>query len=206
MKIHNVEQNSPEWDALRSGIPTASAFSKLVTSKGEDSKSLEPYAQMLAAEKYAGTDLDGFDGNKYTERGHELEDEAFKQYEFMKQEAVVEKVGFITDDEGTIGCSPDALVNDDGMLEIKNLSAKVHMETILYHRKNGKAPPKYYQQPPGQVFVAERKWCDLFFHHPHLPPLIIREHGNKIFHEALEDAIKTVSERRDDIWQILEDM
>jgi hypothetical protein len=62
MIIHDVVQGSPEWHALRAGIPTASEFSQLVTSTGEPSKSMKEYALVLAAEKYAGTVVDGFAG------------------------------------------------------------------------------------------------------------------------------------------------
>ena len=54
MKTHDVEQGSKEWHELRSGMPTASGFSKILTSKGDPSKSMEGYANSLAAEQFSG--------------------------------------------------------------------------------------------------------------------------------------------------------
>ena len=54
MQIHDVEQHSDAWYSLRAGMPTASEFSKIVTSKGEASKSAAVYARTLAAELFAG--------------------------------------------------------------------------------------------------------------------------------------------------------
>src|SRR3546814_13751795 len=82
MKIQDVPQRSPEWYALRLGKPTASEFSKIVTSKGEPSKSADAYAITLAAELFAGKALDGWEGNAWTERGRELEGEALRLYAF----------------------------------------------------------------------------------------------------------------------------
>jgi hypothetical protein len=203
MIIHDVEQNSEEWYKLRAGIPTASMFSKLVTSKGEISKSLETYAYTLAAEKWAGGDVGDFDGNQWTERGHELEDEARKSYEFIKEIEAV-KVGFITNNSKTMGCSPDYLVGEDGMLEVKCLKATTHIETILYFDKHKKAPPKYFQQKQGQVMIAEKKWCDLYFYHPKLPPLTIRQFPDDDFQMKLLKAIDIANKRRDEIIKVME--
>ncbi len=70
MITHNVEQSSPEWFALRAGIPTASNFSKIVTSAGKESKQRKSYATKLAADMYAGKILDQY-SNEHMERGIE---------------------------------------------------------------------------------------------------------------------------------------
>ena len=159
MKIHDVEQNTPEWEVLRAGKPTASCFDSLVTSTGAPSKSMQGYAIELAGEMYAGRPLDTWNGNKYTDYGHEIEDEARLAYE-MRTGNTVEQVGFITDDLELYGCSPDGLVGDDGMAEIKCLPKK-HIPSLLYWKKHGKAPPERIAQTQGQIMIAERKWCDL---------------------------------------------
>jgi len=171
MIIHDVEQNTPEWLLLRSGMPTASEASQLVTSTGEPSKSMQGYAQQLAGDLYAGKPINAWEGNKYTERGHEIEDQARLAYAMRGGE--ITRPGFITDDLKRWGCSPDSLVDDDGMLEIKCLP-KQHIKALLYFKKRGKAPPEYIVQPQMQMMVAERKWVDLFFYHPDLPSLTIR--------------------------------
>ena len=153
MRIYEAEQRSPEWYVLRLGKPTASEFGKLVTSKGELSKSLDGYALTLAAELYAGAPVDAWEGNAWTERGRELEDKALAFYAFM-QDREIRRVGFVTDDSGMYGCSPDALVENDGLAEVKCLKAENHIRAILYAQKHGRCPPDYMQQAQGQMMGA----------------------------------------------------
>ena len=175
MIIHNVEQNTEEWMELRAGKPTASNAAKLVTSKGEPSKSMPEYAIQLAADLYAGVaGLDQWRGNASTERGHEMEDRARAYYENSFPDREVTRVGFITDDDESCGCSPDSLVDDDGVLEIKCQEAKGHIATLLYYKKHGHQTSVHVAQPQGQILIAERDWTDLLYWHPELPALLIR--------------------------------
>jgi len=202
MIIHDVEQGSEEWHNLRAGIPTASEFSKLVTSTGKESKSLGDYAMVLAAEKFAGKMVDGFAGNAYTERGKELEDEARADYEMTMQQPVVE-VGIVTNDFMQYAASPDGMVGDNGMVEFKCKIAKEHIKTILYYEKHGKAPTDYIAQTQGQLFVCEREWVDLMFYHPDLPNLIIRQIPDPVFIATLKKQLKAVEAERNIILEKL---
>lgn len=195
MIAHDVPQGSPAWHSLRSGIPTASEFSKLITSTGDPSKSLAGYALTLAGEAFAGKPLDVFEGTDWTERGKLLEAEALKQYEFVN-DCTVEPVGFVTDDAITHGCSPDALVGP-GMVEVKCLKAENHIKAILYFQKNGTCPTDYVQQTQGQMMICGRAWCDLIFYHPELPPLTIRQKADADIQAALQIGIKNVLAERD---------
>jgi putative phage-type endonuclease len=194
--IHDIEQRSDAWRQIRCGLPTASAFSNIVTSRGEESKSLAGYAYTLAAEKYAGKPVDEFAATPYMERGREMEAQAIAFYEFMK-DMTVTPVGFVTDDSRTEGCSPDGLVGDDGLLEIKCLKAKNHVETILYHQKHGRCPTDYVQQTQGQLMICGRAWADLVFFHPDLPLLVIRQEPDGTFHTALRRGLMQVRAERD---------
>jgi hypothetical protein len=195
VKTHLCEQRSPEWYALRAGMPTASAFSSLITSTGELSKSLAGYALTLAAEKFAGRTIETFEGTAWMERGREIEDEAIRCYQFAA-DCDVEPVGFITDDELRMGCSPDGLVGSDGMVEAKCLKAENHIKAILYFQKHGHCQPEYVQQTQGQIMIGERKWCDLVFFHPDLPLLTIRQFPEPKLHAALRLAIDQVIQER----------
>lgn len=198
MIIHDVEQGSVAWFAARLGIPTASEFSRLVTGTGLPSTSLPKYARELAAEVFAGKTLDAFDGNSWMDRGKEMEEEALNAFSFI-HDVELKRVGFITNDEATAGCSPDALIGDDGGLEIKALKAESHLEIVTYYKKNGIAPPKYKPQVQGSMFITSRKsWTQLFYH-PDLPPLIIKNVPDLVFHTALAKAITAVITERDDV-------
>lgn len=202
MIVHDLEQNSDAWLALRAGIPTASAFSKLITSTGTPSKSMPAYAQELAGELYAGKPLNLWEGNGYTERGHELEDEARSSYELLTG-SEVEQAGFVTNDIETYGCSPDGLVGDDGLLEIKCLPKK-HISMLLYWNKHAKCPPDFIQQVQGQMFITERNWCDLYFYQPDLPDLRIRVEPDAKIVEGLQAQLAACLEERDRVLSILE--
>ena len=197
MITHNVIQGTDDWYALRSGMPTASEFSKMITSTGELSKSLSGYAITLAGELYAGKSLDAFEGNGYTERGKLLEVDARSAYSFL-YDAEVEQVGFVTDDAKRYGCSPDGLTAD-GLVEFKCLKAENHIKAILYFKKHKKCPPDYIQQGHGQMLVCEREWVDLFFYHPDLPQLPIRVYRDEALIVSLKSAIDQVIEERDQI-------
>lgn len=198
MKIHDVEQRSPEWYALRAGKPTASEFSKIITSTGEPSKSASGYAITLAVELFAGKPVDAWEGNGWSERGKELEGEAIRLYEFAN-DVLVQAVGFVTDDAETTGCSPDGLVGDKGMVEVKCLKAEIHTKAILYFQKNGKCPTDYVQQTQGQLMVCGRSWCDLIFYHPELPLLVIRQEPLFPIVAALTKSIPLVCQERDTV-------
>ena len=205
MRVHNVEQRSPEWYAARCGIPTASEFSSLITSKGEPSKTLPRYAKTLAAEKFSGRPLDVWEGNQWTDRGKELEAEAIRLYEFASDYTVT-PVGFVTTDDGLAGCSPDGFVGSDGLVEVKCLKAENHIEAVLYFQKNGRCPPDYVQQTQGQIWVCECQWCDLIFFHPVLPLLVIRQTPDDAIRTALITGVKNVINERDAIIAALHDL
>jgi len=198
MIIHNCEQGTDEWHLLRAGIPTASEYSKLITSTGSASKQLVEYATQLAADAYAGKPLDRFEGNGYTERGKELESMARDWYSLTTDNEVTE-VGFCTDDDGTYGASPDGLVGEDGAVEFKCLIAKNHVKALLYYQKHGRCPTDYVPQTQGQLFVCERQWNDLVFFHPDLPCLVIRQTQDTTLAAALQAQLAEVIRKRDDI-------
>lgn len=221
MIFHEVEGNTEEWYALRAGIPTASAFSNVVTST-KDSKivggkknketgeveggtlhefykpstSLSDYACKLAADSIAGQPTESFAGNKWTERGHENEPLAIARYEFVR-DVEVTNGGFITNDEGTIGCSCDGLVGEDGLVEVKSLSGKEHVKTVDKYLRDSKCPSKYFAQVQGQLWLTGRKWNDLYLDHPLLPSVAIRVGPDPVFFASLEENLEKLLNKRD---------
>jgi hypothetical protein len=200
MLIVDVEQGTDEWFAARVGIPTASSFSRLVTGTGKASSQLSDYAAELAADMYAGKPLERWGGNEATERGHETEPQARYSYEFDNGVEVV-KVGFIVNHGA--GCSPDGLVGDDGLHEIKCQMAKGHVQTLAYYSKNKACPPGYLPQVYGQLLICEREWCDLSFFHPDLPGLTVRVVRDESYMAELLRGIKAVCEERDKLVEMI---
>lgn len=202
MIIHTCEQRSQDWYALRAGIPTASEFSRLITSDGTRSKSADGYALTLAGEMFAGKTLDTFEGTSWTERGREMEDEAIRRYQFDR-DLDVDPVGFVTDDAKRTGCSPDGFVGKDGLVEVKCLKAENHIKAILYFQKHGRCPTDYVQQTQGQLWICERLWCDLIFYHPELPLLVIKQVPDLVIFNALQREVDLVTRERDTIMESL---
>ena len=198
---HDVEQRSPEWYALRAGLPTASEFNRLVTGTGRPSEQIKTYALTLAAEKIAGEPIDAWQGNQWSERGKELEAEAREAYEFISGNAV-EQTGFVSND--LWGCSPDGLLSGDGLLEIKCLKAENHLRACLLWKDKAEIPLEYRAQVQGQLAVTGRQYCDLFFYHPVLPATICRQEPDEEFISLLRKQAALVIEIRDDIIEKLE--
>ncbi len=141
---------------------------------------------------------DAWKGNGWTERGKELEAEAIAKYEFLTGETV-ERIGFCTTDDGRFGASPDGLVGDHGLVEIKVLKAENHAAAILYYRKHKKVPTEYVQQTQGQMMVTGRRWADSVFYNPVLPMLIIRQEPIFSVVAGLTSGIKALLAERDSI-------
>ena len=174
MKILEAEQGSEEWLAARVGRPSASQFHKLVTTKGKPSTSADKYIDTLIAERLMGYSEPLFVTDAM-QRGTDLEPEARETYEFMYN-AQVEEVGFILDDSGEFGCSPDGLVGDGG-LEIKCPAAHNHIE---WARKKV-CPSKHYAQVQGCMWITDRKWWDFMSYHPDMKPFVVRVERDEEF-------------------------
>ena len=183
MKIIDCQQGTPEWFQSRRGIPSASNFDKIVTTKGEPSKQAQKYMWQLAGEAITESTEETYQ-NSAMLRGVELESEARIFYELVK-DVQVEQVGFCIHDVG-FGCSPDGIVGDDGIIEIKCPSLAVAVGYLL----DGGLPTDYFQQVQGQLLVTDRKWCDFISYYPGLPPLIVRVEPDKKFIEKLHNELK----------------
>lgn len=183
MKIYDCVQGSTEWLYLRSGIPTASCFDQILTPGGKPSKSAERYLFSLLAEKMMGHPCVEF-MSAWMERGNLMEAEAVSFYELQRDVETV-KVGFITNDQGTIGASPDRLVGDDGLLEIKVPKESTHVSYLLKKAVD----QAYYPQVQGQLWVSGRKWSDILSYHPELPPALIHVERDEEFIGLLSAAV-----------------
>jgi hypothetical protein len=201
MRIHDVEQGSDEWRRLHLGIPTASEFDKIITAaKGELSKASKEYAYRLIAERLLRAPVLELNGIAYMDRGKALEPLAVRQYEF-EHEVETQKVGFVTTDDGRIGCSPDRFVVRAsgkgkkrkvqilGGVEVKCPAAHTHIGYIA----DG-IDVKYRPQVQGQLLVAELDFVDLYSYHPMCPPVRIRTGRDEPFLKAMASALEQFNE------------
>ena len=180
MIILDMEQGSDEWLAARLGRPSASMFSKLITTKGKPSTQAGGYINKLAGERLSG-ESEAFYTNEHMVRGTELEPEAREAYEFISGNDVLE-VGFIVNTGFEYGCSPDGLIGTDGGIEIKCPAATTMMK---YYQDNEELVKAYYQRIQGCMWVTKRDWWDAFAYHPKMKHVLVRVPRDDAFIEKL---------------------
>jgi hypothetical protein len=165
MIIHrNIEQNTEAWHKLRHGKLTASDFKSLITEKTQKITS-DTKIKDLAYKKAVETIFNYKEWEEANEevifnsfdieRGNRLEPIARQEYE-ARTLIPVEEVGFIESECGLLGYSPDGLVGEDGLIEIKAPRKSKHLETIF---KN-KVPLEHIAQIQGGLYLSGRKWLD----------------------------------------------
>lgn len=186
--VHTLlEQGSDEWHAQRKGRITGSRFkdARDRTAKGLPSAKCKLYAMDVARERCGGKVGDKYQ-NAAMRFGTEQEPLARQAYE-RATGALVFEVGFITDDDGYFGLSPDGLVDDDGVLEIKTMVSSDTLFTAMVEGDIG----EYIDQINGYLWMLDRKWVDLVLWAPDLAELgmamkIIRIERNEDDIAALE--------------------
>jgi len=183
--VVGCEQGSLEWFSVRLGKPTASRFNDIITNKGEPTKGekRQRYINEIIGERISGT-IQMHHTTDAMERGKALEAPARGWYE-MACGCDVRQVGFVLHDSRAYGCSPDGLVGDDGMVEIKCPLRP----TFIKHLRGKKAvPTEYIVQIQSQLWIAERAWCDwcMYSEDAKLRPVTARVTADLDFHAALE--------------------
>jgi putative phage-type endonuclease len=160
-----IEQRSPEWFQQRLGRATASRISDIVAkTKSGYSASRANYMAQLVVERMTNKQAESY-SNAAMEWGTEQEPLARAAYE-AEVDVLVEEVGMI--DHPTVemsGASPDGLVGDDGLVEIKCPTTATHIDTLMGEQ----APKKYYDQMQWQMACTGRKWCDFVSFDPRMP-------------------------------------
>lgn len=154
MIFHDVEQNTEAWDALRLGKVTASKFGAFMANDGKDfGDPAKRYALQIALEQLTGRKAEYSFKNEDMERGHEQEPIARMLYE-DEHFVDISNGGFFC--WGAYGDSPDGLIGEDGVIEIKSVIASTHYATL--RRKS--FDPAYKWQLVGHLDCTGRQWVD----------------------------------------------
>jgi hypothetical protein len=166
----------------------------IVTPGGKSSAQFQLYAHHLIAERLLDRHV-----NTYTspemEKGAALEDSAAEWYEFAEG-VETRKIGFVTTDDGRIGCSPDRLISDDGLLETKCPQPAAQVGYLL----TGKIAAKYKPQIQGQLWVCERQWVDVVAYsdeHPKIPHHIVRVERDEKYIALLDKEVTNLADELD---------
>jgi putative phage-type endonuclease len=159
-----MEQGTEEWFAARLGRVTASRVQDIVArTKTGYAASRDNYLAQLICERLTGKGAESF-STAAMAHGIETEPLARAAYE-MKNSIFVDEVGFVQHPTLMAGASPDGLVGQDGLIEIKCPQTNTHIETLL----SGKIPNKHKAQMTWQMICTGRKWCDFISFDPRLP-------------------------------------
>ena len=196
-------EDRDEWLKARAGKISASRMADLTAkTKTGWGASRKNYIAQLVAERLTGQPSPSFT-NAAMQHGIDTEPEARAAYEFRTDNDVVE-VGFIDHPEIEMsGASPDGLVGDNGMVEIKCPNTATHIEYL----QAGQPPKKYLLQMQWQMACTGRDWCDFVSYDPRMPEhlriLVVRiERDNELIAE-LEAA---VIEANSEIQQIINEL
>ena len=185
-----IEQGTEAWHQLRLGKVTASRVADILAqTRTGPSASRQNYLIELALQRSTGT-IEPSYTNAAMEWGTQTEPQARVAYE-VETGNFVDQVAFI--DHPTIanfGCSPDGLIGDDGLIEIKCPNSATHWEYF----KAKKPPQKYVTQIQTQLCVTGRKWCDFVSFDPRMPSrsqlLIVRVDRDETFIAEIEEKVK----------------
>lgn len=185
----DIEQRSPEWYQAKLGKFSGSDFHCMLgTSETKTNFMWEKYSEI----KYQDSDKPEF-SSFYMERGTVLEPEARRVYSAV-METDVKEVGLVEDDgefDGWAVCSPDGLVGDDGIIEIKCIEAKYFEQyTHPNEKKYEYIAPAYRTQIQFNLMIAGRLWCDFIYYHPRGGIFIKRVERDEEYIEKIRIALR----------------
>ena len=195
-----LEQGTPEWLEARRGIVTASTVGKLLTSTGKiaNNDTSRTLIETLAIERITGL-VEYIHPSRDMQRGTLLEPTARELYE--QHHAPVDEVGFIRTELGVgtrLGYSPDGLVGDEGLLEIKSRTPRIQARTI----RLGEVPAANMAQLQCGLLVTGREWIDYCSYSPGMHLFVKRVYPDLAWMGAIRDA---VAQAEDDIGDLIHD-
>ena len=162
---------------MRAGIPTASNFSKIMTPGKKKSGQRDGYMNLLLAERILHRPIETFT-SEWMARGSEIEEKAVHSYEFQ-HDCETERIGFVTTDDGSIGCSPDRfIIGQNGLLQVKAPSPQVHVSYLL--AANG-AGDEYKVQLQSEIWICEKEFNEVLSFHPEMPDALFRVYRDESF-------------------------
>lgn len=182
-----MEQGTQEWFDARCGLVTASRVADVCAkTKSGWGASRKNYQAQLIAERLTGNVTNSFSSTAM-QWGTDTEPQARAAYEFLTDTEVSE-IGFVVHPKMELsGASPDGLIGDDGLIEIKCPNTATHIDTLIAR----KVPVKYITQMQWQMACTGRKWCDFVSFDPRMPD------GMDIFLERVDRDSERIEELED---------
>ena len=155
------QENREEWLKQRLGLVTGSAISNVLMDSSK--AGYRNYMAQLVCERLTGEPTETYI-SPAMQHGIDTEDEARAAY-MARNAVIVEEVGFIRHPKLEAGCSPDGIVGQDGLIEIKCVQPATALDLL----ESKKVPTDHYNQIQWQLAVTGRDWCDYVVYQPKLP-------------------------------------
>lgn len=192
-----MEQRSEEWFKARLGKVTASRVADILAKiKSGESASRRNYKIQLVSERLTGEKQETYI-NQAMQDG--IDREFYARERYVQQFGEVEEVGFIQHPTLEAGASPDGIVGEDGIIEIKCPMGTTHTETLM----SQDVPSKYMPQIQFQLLCTGRKWCDFVSYNPmfpeHLQVFVKRVEADVDYQKELEVEVKKFLSEVDDV-------
>jgi hypothetical protein len=206
VQVHcDYDQGSGKWLEARCGMLTASELDRIITPtlKIADNPKSRAHLWELAAQRISGYVEPSYISDAML-RGQE--DEILARNLYSKHFAPVQTCGFVTNDKWgfALGCSPDGLVGEDGLIEVKSRGQKFQVQTLCEFFEDGTTPDDFTIQVQGQMLITERKWCDLLSYSGGLPMIPMRIFPDEAVQGAILDAAAKFEARINEVvatWQ-----
>lgn len=194
--IIECDQRSDEWFSAICGNVGASSIDKIITTKGEPSKSRDDYMMTLAAERITGKGEVGFTTQAML-NGIEREAEARTLFEMIRG-IEIQQVGLVYKDEWKLmHCSPDGLIGDNSGFEVKNPLSKTHIKYLLGCR----LPIEYFCQVQFSLYVTERSSWWFMSHYPGIKPFMVEVYRDE---EWIKKCEKELNQFNTELLQMVE--
>jgi putative phage-type endonuclease len=183
-----MEQRTEEWFQARLGKVTASRVADVLSKiKSGESASRRNYKIQLVSERLTGEKQESYI-NQAMQDG--IDREVFARDRYVQEHGEVEEVGFMQHPTLEAGASPDGLVGEDGIIEIKCPMGGTHTESLM----SQDVPSKYIPQIQFQLRCSGRKWCDFVSYHPmfpkHLQLFVKRVEADEVYQAELDKEIE----------------
>lgn len=198
-QYHNVEQGSDEWLALRCGVLTASQIKDIVTPtlKLAANDKTRALVNKIAVQRVSGIPEETFTTEAML-RGHI--DEEIARGIYAKKYAPVEECGFITNSDcPNFGYSPDGLVGDEGLIEIKSRAPHLHFASVIARESGDGIPKEYMAQVQSGLLLSGRAWCDFISFSHGLPMMVHRVFPDADYMAAITEAARQFEETVQDV-------
>lgn len=162
-----IEQGTDAWRQQRCGLATASRFADVMATvkSGGEAADRRNYRAQLVCERLTGKPAETFT-NRAMLVGTEREPDARALYQ-VRTRRLVDEAGFVLIEGLRAGASPDGLIGDDGLIEIKCPNPATHLDYLRL--PDGECPRAYFWQVQGQMLATGRQWCDFVSYHPEFP-------------------------------------